>query len=152
MTDYRSLRDSDWLGQWDIEGHASGVNVVIASVDRFVPEGPPRKRKRSDGKMVDAPCKRLDVGFRGKRKHWLPGPVSQAILQSLFGRHIEDWIGKPICIYADADVMMGGKKVGGIRCRASTGAPTADALDQPVDKAKQALLDQAAGREPGQEG
>jgi hypothetical protein len=156
-THYKTLVESDWLGQWDL-GAKSAV-VVIESVIRFVPLQKLRKKDPRTGDMRDEQITRLDVGFVGKRKHWLAGSTSQKTLKSLFGPYVEDWIGKQIELYVDPSVMFGRERTGGIRVRPAIprGEPTADLLDNPVDVEASSRIDVARdlvtpGREPGEEG
>ncbi len=161
-THFKTLIDSDWLGQWDLPA-GKDVIVVIESVNRYVPEQKRRKRDPRTGQMRDEPSRRLDIGFKGKRKHWLSGPVTQATIAKMYGRYIEDWIGKPIALYVDSSVMMGKEQTGGIRVRPTppgrSQAPTEDPLDNPVDDAKREQIDEAIEhtegtprtREPGED-
>lgn len=151
MTHYKTLIDTEWLGQWDFPSADREVVVVIETVERFA-----SKRKRSkkiDGKTVIEPNKRVAIGFRGKRKKWLAGPVSQAAIAAMYGPHVEGWIGKPIALYVDPNVVFGNTTTGGVRVRPSVprGAPSGDTLDRPVDVDKAEEIAKAAGREPGED-
>lgn len=145
MTHYKQLLDTEWLGQWDFPPGREAT-VEIESVAGWAKDGdkpikyrPARQRKVKgpDGLMRPEPVKRIPIRFKGKRKGWLAGPVSQEALRSMFGKDIENWVGKRITLYVDDDVMMGRKKVGGVRVRpvAATGPVTDDALDREVDEA-----------------
>jgi hypothetical protein len=127
---YKTLIDTNFLGQWDLPT-GRNVTVVIESVSRYKPARKQQKRDKATGKMVDEPNKRLDIGFRGKRKHWLAGPVSQSALANMFGPNTDNWIGKAIALYVDESVKMGGRVVGGVRVRneASREEPTQEPLD-----------------------
>lgn len=135
-THYKTLIDTQWLGQWDFPPGREAT-VEIESVRRYKP-GRIRKVKQPDGTYGPERNKRLDIGFRGKKKHWLCGPVSQETIAAMFGPVVQDWIGKRITLYVDPDVTMGRRTVGGVRVRpvAATGAATEDPLDREVDEEK----------------
>ena len=159
-TDYRSLVERDGLGQWDLEGRGDAI-VQIERIEKYVP--PVKRQKKIDGVMVEERNTRIKVWFVGKRKYWLAGPVSQKVLKGMFGKYVEDWIGKRITLYVDPTVTFGRETTGGIRVRPTPpklGTPTTGrTLDQPVDAAKSEQLERAreqadkgARREPGEEG
>ena len=149
-THYKSLIETNFLGQWDVTDPKTGKTfeptVEIESVKRYV-SPVKRKKKMPDGSYKDEPNKRLEIAFKGKRKHWLAGPVSQATISVMYGNYIEDWIDKRITLYVDASVKMGKRTVGGIRVRpmvpGSNVPTTLEPLDEPVDEAKAAELDEA---------
>lgn len=114
MTHYKSLIDTEWLGQWDIP-IGKKVVLTIASVNRYKPERPKTKKDPATGRMVPEKNKRVDIGFEKAKKHWLAGPVSQTVIAKLYGRDVEGWIGKRITLYVDDDVTMGREKTGGVR-------------------------------------
>lgn len=161
-THFKTLVDSDWLGQWDLPA-AQDVVVIIESVSKYVPERRRTVEDKRTGQKKPEPLKRLDIGFRGKRKHWLAGPVSLERLAKMYGKYIEDWIGKPIALYVDPKVQFGSETTGGVRVRPTAPRgkePTPDPLDNPVDEAKADQLerarDEVAGeppreREPGED-
>jgi hypothetical protein len=146
-THYKRLIESEFLGQWDLtktDGSMIRPTVEIESVAPYVP--PVRRKKKVkyvDEKgftreaYEDERNKRLRIRFVGKKKEWLAGPVSQKVIEGMFGPIIEDWIGKKITLYVDTEVMMGRKKTGGVRCmnRAASGPVTEDALDNVPDPA-----------------
>ena len=145
MTDYRTLRDSDWLGQWDLEKYGDkGINVTIKAVHRYKPERE-QKKKMADGSYRVQKSKRIAIEFERCEKQWLAGPVTQEVIASAFGKDYEKWSGQTLNLYVDHKVEMGGKVVGGIRCRRGTGRGQT-IQGEPVDQAKQAELDAAAGR------
>lgn len=159
-THYKSLIESDYLGQWDLQRDGRPVDAVvqIEKVERFVPQKV-QKKKVTDATgrpMLDAngreqwkvaPNRRIKISFKGKRKAWLAGPVTQEVIAKMFGPKIEDWIGKKITLYPDATVKMGRQVTGGIRVRlqrnGATGPLTEDALDNEVDPEMAAAIDAA---------
>jgi len=142
-TDYRTMIEKDALGQWDLEGKGDAV-VVIEKVEQYVPVKV--RQKNVDGVLVDEKRNKIKITFRGKRKVWIAGPVSQKVIAGMYGKYVEDWIGKPIALYVDPTVTFGREKTGGLRVRpvAPKGSPTARTLDQPVDQAKSEQLARAA--------
>jgi hypothetical protein len=159
-THYKSLIESEYLGQWDLQRDGRLVDAVvqIEKVERFIPQKI-QKKKVTDaaGKPVldahgkeqwkAAPNRRIKVSFRGKRKSWLAGPVTQEVIVKMFGPKIEDWIGKKVTLFVDPTVKMGRQVTGGIRVRlqrnGATGPLTEDALDNEVDPEIAAAIDAA---------
>ena len=153
MTHYKSLVDTNYLGQWDLGNREA--TVVMSKVERYKPQQK-RKLRLPDGSYAPEQIKRIVIHFSGKRKPWLAGPTSLKTIATLYGSDIEGWVGKQSTIYVDAHVEFGGAVVGGIRVRpvapkAGT-KPTDDPLDRPVDQEKAEHIDKAAGRQPGEEG
>ena len=146
---YKQLIDTDWLGQWDFPPDRE-VTVEIASVDAYKPPRA-RKVKLPDGTFGPERAKRIAIGFKGKRKRWLAGPVSQKTIADMFGPIVQDWIGRRITLYVDSDVMMGRSKVGGIRVRPliATGPATEDPLERDVDEAHAQAIADAFAEETG---
>lgn len=163
-THYKSLLESEWLGQWDLQkpdGSYVEAVVEIESVVRYVPQKRARKKVIGpdgrevlgpDGKVQwkDVPNRRVNIGFRGKRKHWLAGPVSQEILNKMFGKYTQDWIGKKITIYVDPTATFGREVTGGLRVRmqrnGAKGPVTEDALDNAVDEETARAIAEAAAK------
>lgn len=127
---YKSLIESDFLGQWDIPSGKEPV-VVIESLAPYIPRR--RKKVRVDGQLRDEPIKRYRIKFVGKRKEWLAGPVSLQTLAAMFGPKIRDWCGQKITLYVDPNVMFGKTKTGGVRVRNTK--PTEDPTEDPLDMA-----------------
>jgi hypothetical protein len=162
-THYRKLVESLCIAQWDLvreDGKFLRPTVVIESVEQYVP--PVRRKKRMpDGSYRDELLNKLLISFVGKRKKWIAGPVSQKAIAGIYGPHVEGWIGKKITLYVDESVMMGPRKVGGIRVvnTAPTESPTDDPLDEPVDAERSAMLAETFGgdeeappmRQPGED-
>jgi hypothetical protein len=154
MAHYKMLIDTAYVGQWDMPP-GRDVTVEIRSVEKYEP--PVRRKKRlPDGTFAAEPRKRIKITFRAPaRKPWLAGPVSQAAIAGMYGPDTDDWIGKLITLYVDAEVTMGSTKTGGVRVRPQIplGKPSADPLDRPVDKAKSEQIERAKDglREPGED-
>ena len=150
-TDYRKLVERDFLGQWDLAGPDGRYREAVVQIER-VTKYVPRDRKtvlnKESGQREPERLKRLKFTFVGKRKRWLAGPVSQAVIAGLFGPIIQDWIGKRIALYVDPSVRFGGKTTGGLRVRPkspdSTVPLTQDPLDNEVDEDKANEIAEAA--------
>lgn len=159
-THIKSLVETDYLGQHNFmrpDGSFREVTVVIERVERWKPEVK-RRKKQADGSYRDEPSKRVKITFRPPaKKPWLSGPATQAVIVGMYGSIIEDWIGKPVTLYVDPDVMMGKSRVGGVRVRPvrPLGAPTTAPIgDEPLPSEVAKKLDDAAtqtlgAREPG---
>ena len=143
MTHFKSLIDTEWLGQWDLP---SGRDVVvrIAKVERYTPEVK-KKKRRPDGTYEEERNKRIAISFHGKRKRWLAGPVSQAAIAKMYGNNVERWIDATIALYVDPDVRMGSEIVGGIRVRLTIprGKESAEDLDRAPPQEKLEQLERA---------
>jgi hypothetical protein len=149
MPHYKTLIDTTFLGQWDLPPDRDAV-VTIASVQRYRP-AMEKKKKLPDGTWIQVPNKRIEIGFVGKKKHWLAGPVSHAILASMFGPDTDAWIGKSIALYVDPDVEMGKTRTGGLRCRPTParGPATSDPLEREPTREQVEALERAR-KEAGQ--
>lgn len=55
--------------------------------------------------------------FNGKLKPLILNVGNAKVLTSLYGQHTEGWIGKPIEIWVNPNVEMGGEIIGGLRLR-----------------------------------
>jgi hypothetical protein len=163
-THFKTLVDSDWLGQWDLGDRE--FTLEIASVERFEPEKKKRKRDHRTGQMVEEKAKRIAIGFRGAKKMWLAGPVSQGVIKGLYGPYVEDWIGKRLTLYVDHSVKMGSEVTGGIRVKPTVprGPVSKEEPSAPIDREKQeqinrareqaeaeAALGEKRSREPGED-
>ncbi|QSR25551.1 hypothetical protein CFH99_07935 [Nocardioides aromaticivorans] len=56
-----------------------------------------------------------DIAIEGDDRYWRPPPTVLKLLVSAWGDEAADWTGRSAELYGDPDVMMAGKKVGGIR-------------------------------------
>ena len=141
-THYKTLIDTTFLGQWDLtrpDGKLLEPTVEIESVRPYVAPRA-RRKKMPDGSWKDIKEHKIDIAFKGKKKHWLANAGGRDTIAAMYGNYIEDWIGKRITLYVDLSVMFGKKKTGGIRVRPmvpGSGVPTSlEPLDEPVDEAK----------------
>jgi hypothetical protein len=147
-THYKTLLENAYLGQWDLvdeQGRSREVTVTIEKVERYQPEMQ-RQKRMPDGSYRPQLNNKLKISFKGKKKPWLSGPVTQDTIKGMYGPYIEDWVGKRLTLYVDVEVMMGRTKVGGIRVKPTipTGKDSAAALDRPVDTGARERMDEAA--------
>ena len=108
---------SKWLGQADLP---DGPRVVtIDSVEMVtIKDGDNDKRKPK-------------VSFRERDvKPWLLNVGCTELLLHAFG-DTESWAGKRVELYVNPDVMMGGKRTGGVRVRIPIGGQAAPAAPAP---------------------
>ncbi len=155
LTHYKAQIERDHLGQSDLSDGYGGwrdATVEIESMPVLYRARKPKKGEKQNKYLIR---------FVGKRKAWLSGPATQAVIASMHGPYLERWVGKRITLYVDPEIMFGRDKTGGIRVRPMIprGAVTDDPLDQPIDEVgaahREAAADETLGgdaREPGQEG
>ncbi|HUO64004.1 MAG TPA: hypothetical protein VMT97_09890 [Terriglobales bacterium] len=150
MTHYKELLDTSFIGQWDFKrdpktGERKRYTLEIESVSRYKPVRPRTKKcpahtgsncRACNGKgRVVEPNKRLLITFKGARKPWLAGPVSQEAIVAMFGNDVDKWPGKKLTLYVDESVTMGRVKTGGVRCAPVPGqGPAEDMPEEPVDE------------------
>jgi len=132
VTDVRSFFDKKYLGSWDIP---EGKDVVLV-IDRC--EG--SAVKGTTGEEKKAPILFFS-NVRDKKKSLVLNVTNAKTLIKLYGKHIEEWKGKAIAIYATRTLAFG-EEVDCIRIR-----PVSPAM--PARGAAQALS--AVSREPGDE-
>lgn len=113
-TDIRSFYDKDFIGSWDLP---EGKDAVLI-IDHV--EGGSIHNMRTNKKD-----KRPLVFFRNVREPKKPlvlNPTNRQTIIGMYGKFIEDWVGKPIALYK-TDVAAFGGTTEGIRVR-----PTAPAM------------------------
>ncbi len=140
LTHYKAQIERDHLGQSDLADGFGGFKEGIVEIDSVPVLYRPRQ-PRSGEKL-----NKYLIRFKGKRKAWLSGPVTQATIASMYGPYLEEWVGKCITLYVDPDVKMKGERTGGIRVRpiVPRGSVTTDPMDQPIDEAGAAQREAAA--------
>lgn len=146
MVDFRTLYDKEHLGSWDLQGR--DVTVTI----EWVRQG---KAKSKDGKEAKKPL----IKFRGKEKTFLCNVTNGNTIAAMYGPDVKEWTDKRITLYGST-TSVGGATVDCIRIRpgipkgkdtpalADTGGPTPDE----IAAIKRRELDEAFGRQPGEEG
>ena len=103
---------SNYLGQDDL-GSPTVVVIHEAVMDKV---------KDDDGRPQD----KLVLHFKAdKLKPWIVNSTNWQTIEDSYGDDTDGWIGKPIEVYVDPNVMFGKKKVGGVRVRIPTGPAAA---------------------------
>lgn len=97
---------SKFLGQGDA---TTPITATIAKV-----------YKATLGQGEDAEEKTV-IDFHGNVKSMVLNGINWMICEELYGDDSDGWIGKPIEVYADPNVMFGNKRVGGLRLRKPSG-------------------------------
>lgn len=124
MTDYRTFFDKENLGAWDLGGKERVV--TIESVKAGEVGG--HQGKKKDRKPI--------IRFVGKRKKFVCNVTNAATIASLYGPHVEKWVGQRIVIYPTTTTF-GRETVDCIRVKPikpGAGPDTDDSLDHPVDE------------------
>ena len=86
MTDYRSLYDKDFIGAWDLaEGDKTITITRVIGGSLTAPGG--RKSKKPV------------VYFKGSEKGFALNATNGKTVATLYGTHIEKWVGKQITLY-----------------------------------------------------
>lgn len=134
MTDYRTMFDKENLGAWDLGGRE--VTVTIETVKPGTVGG--HQGKKKDKKPI--------ITFKGKRKKFVCNVTNASTIASLYGTHVEKWIGKRIVIYPTTTTF-GRETVDCIRVKPIVpggGPDTTDPLDRDVDDAMRERQNDAA--------
>ena len=109
MSNWDKHRNTRFIQKSDV---GPGILVTISKVT----EEDFQNNGRDETKFV--------VHFREDYKPWIPNLGSLEEIASIKGSGtVEDWSGTVIVLYVNPDVEMGGKKTGGIRCRAPKNQP-----------------------------
>jgi hypothetical protein len=114
LTDYRSLYDKDFIGSWDLKD-GKDVIVTITKVvgGNLVGQG---------GRKTKKPV----VYMKGTEKGFAINATNGRAISTMYGPHIEDWVGKRIALYKSTTRNPNGDgDVECIRVRPQVPAPTA---------------------------
>lgn len=134
MTDYRTLYDKENLGAWDLGGRE--VTVTIESVTPGTVGG--QQGKKAARKPI--------LTFKGKRKKFVCNVTNGTAIATLYGKHVEKWIGERITLYPTTTTF-GRETVDCIRVRpekpGKATKDTSDDLDRPVDPEMRAAQNEA---------
>lgn len=86
QTDYRSLYDKDFIGAWDLKD-----KDVVVTITKVI------------GGQLTAPggrkSKKPVVYMRGTEKGFALNATNGKTIASLYGNHVEAWVGKKIALY-----------------------------------------------------
>lgn len=87
MTDYRMFYDKDSLGSWDLGGQDRVVTIeTVKGGTVGGHQGTKKERKPI-------------LTFVGKRKRFICNITNAATIASLYGPHVEKWVGQRIVLY-----------------------------------------------------
>jgi hypothetical protein len=107
MTDYRSLYDKDFIGAWDLKDDKD-VTVTITKVigGNLTGQG---------GRKTKKPV----IYMRGTEKGFAVNATNGKTIAAMYGKHVEDWVGKRITLYKSTtrDPSGGDQEVECIRVR-----------------------------------
>lgn len=129
MADYRTMFDSDYIYAFDLQGQDVTVTIDRVVGVTLVGEG---------GRKAKKPC----VYFRGKDRGLALNKTNGKTIASLYGPHVEEWVGKRITLYPTT-TQFGGETKDCIRVRNRV---------PPEPKRGTAQPDLDAPREPGSDG
>jgi hypothetical protein len=85
-TDYRSLYDKDYIGAWDLKDKDVTVTVTKVIAGSLVGQG---------GRKSKKPV----VYMKGTEKGFAVNSTNGKAIASMYGNHVEGWIGKRITLY-----------------------------------------------------
>ena len=86
LTDYRSLYDKDFIGAWDIKDADMVITITKVIGGQLVGQG---------GKKSKKPV----IYFRGSEKGFAVNATNGKAIATMYGTHIENWVGKKIALY-----------------------------------------------------
>ena len=109
MRSYDKYRDTRFIQKSDVE------RGILVTIDRITEE---------DVSMDDQPEKiKYVIHFKENFKPWVPGIETLEEINIIAGTgDVDNWPGTLLVLFVDPEVRFGGKKLGGIRCRAPKAA------------------------------
>ena len=86
-TDYRSLYGKEWVGAWDLQdGQDKTVTITAVTGGELTSVG---------GRKSKKPV----LSLRGTDKKLALNATNGKVIASMYGKHIEGWVGKKITLY-----------------------------------------------------
>ena len=85
-TDYRSLYDKDYIGAWDLKDKDVTVTITKVKGGELVSPG---------GRKSKKPL----VYMKGTEKAFAINATNGKTIATMYGNHVEDWVGKRITLY-----------------------------------------------------
>ncbi len=85
-TDYRSLYEKDYIGAWDLKDKDVTVTIVKVKGGELT---------RPGGKKAKKPV----IFMHGTEKGFVINATNGKSIASMYGPHIEGWVGKRITLY-----------------------------------------------------
>lgn len=87
MTDYRSLYDKDYIGAWDLKDDRD----VVVTITRVIGGNLVGQGGRKSKKPV--------IYMKGTEKGFALNATNGKAIATMYGPHIEKWVGKKIALY-----------------------------------------------------
>ena len=120
MRQYDKYRNTKFIQKSEVE------NGVLVTIDKVTEENVAPDSQVEEIKYV--------IHFKEPHKPWAPGIETLELISQIAGSGtVDDWSGTILVLFVDPDVKFGGKKVGGIRCRAPKSQPETQQNNQPTD-------------------
>jgi len=129
MTDYRSLYDKEFIGAWDLKDDKDAIVTITKVVGGSLTGQGGRKSKKPI------------VYMRGTEKGFAVNATNGKTIATMYGKHIEQWVGKKITLYKSTtrDPSGGDAEVECIRVRprvpAAASPSSPDAAQAPAEEA-----------------
>jgi hypothetical protein len=102
---WRSFLDSEVIRYADL-AERGDITLEIAKV----------VKGKVTGKSGKGSSKAM-ISFKGAERPLAAGTAILSSIAKLYGKNTDKWVGKLVTLYADDEVMFGGERVGGVRCR-----------------------------------
>jgi hypothetical protein len=85
-TDYRALYDREYVGAWELQG-----KDVVVKISKVIGGELTAIGGRKSKKPV--------ISFEGKEKKMICNKTNAKVIATMYGNHVEDWIGKRITLF-----------------------------------------------------
>jgi hypothetical protein len=147
VTHWRKLTDREYLGAWDVPKPT--VATITAVTGTQLPG-------QGDVKASKKPV----ISFKNTEKKLIAGATICKAIAHMYGDDVEQWVGKPVTLYATTTRAKGGDQVDCVRVKPEIPTrPATGVMSQPVDEAMRAKqveqaggqMQQSAVREPGED-
>ena len=114
MRSYDKHRSTKFIQKSEIEDSPHGG--LLVTIREVTEENVAPEYKAEEIKYV--------IYFEEAFKPWTPGIEVLEIIKQIAGTgNVDEWSGTKLVLFIDPNVKFGGKKVGGIRCRAPKNQP-----------------------------
>ena len=122
MRSYDKHRNTKFIQKSDIENSPHGA--ILVTIDNITEENVALEYQAEEIKYV--------IHFKEDYKPWAPGVETLENIKQIAGTgNVDDWYGTRLVLVVDPEVKFGGKRVGGIRCRAPKNTVAADNVSEP---------------------
>jgi hypothetical protein len=127
ITDWMQLKDSEYMGHWDLPDTGAPVKVVIESIHQEEVTNP--KNFKKEIKTV--------VAFKGAKKRLILNVENMKAIQSWHGKNWRDAIGKPVELFRTTTYLKTTKEdVECVRIKVNGQAKIKAKSSQAIDSAK----------------